>query len=95
MVPGYPYLWIVEVHDAPHARAMLVDYLSDPQRAPEYIATFQSAHDCDASGAVQRVLDADYESVATVDSIDILRRRTVPAVSAISEEGVTPLDGRG
>ncbi len=75
-VPAYPYLWMTEVHDAPGAPARLRAYLADPVRGPTYVAEFQPAWDCDASGGVQRVLDADYERVATVDSIDILRRRS-------------------
>ncbi len=75
IVPGYPYLWMVEVHDAPGARARLVAYLTDPGRAPRFIAAFQTAQECDDSGAVQRLLDTTYQRVATVDFVDIYERR--------------------
>ena len=75
IVPGYPYLWMVEVHDAPGAWARLVAYLTDPGAAPRFIAAFQTAQECDDSGAVQRLLDTTYQRVATVDFVDIYERR--------------------
>ena len=74
LVPRYPYLWMVEVHEAPGAEDGLVAYLADPARAPEYIAQYQTAGSCDVSGRLQAVLDAAYSPVATVGAVTILRR---------------------
>ena len=57
IVPGYPYLWMIEVHDAPGAPERLIRYLSDPSIAPAYIARFQPAAECEDSGRLQHVLE--------------------------------------
>ena len=74
LVPRYPYLWMVEVHEAPGAADRLIAYLADPGRAPEYVAQYQPAQSCDGSGRLQAVLDRHYSSVATLGAVTILRR---------------------
>jgi 4-amino-4-deoxy-L-arabinose transferase-like glycosyltransferase len=74
LVPGYPYLWMVEVHEGPGAQDRLISYLTDPRRAPAYVVQFQQGPDCDPTGRVQDLLDDDYTHVATVGPVAILQR---------------------
>ena len=72
--PGYPYLWNVEVHHGANAQNLLVDYLSDPIRAPTFIAQYQSARSCDDSGRVAKIMHDDYQQVTVVDSVAMFER---------------------
>lgn len=74
LVPGYPYLWMIEVHDAPQAEQRLVAYLADGPQTPAYIVQFQEASSCDGSGRVQQLLDRDYVPVTDIGPVTILRR---------------------
>jgi hypothetical protein len=75
--PGYPYLWLIEVHRGLNAQNRLVGYLGDPTRGPQFIAEYQRPSACDSSGRVGRILRRSYEPVAVVGHVTMLERRSV------------------
>jgi hypothetical protein len=72
--PGYPYLWLLEVHRGVNAQNRLVGYLDDPARGPQFIAEYQRPSICDSSGRVGRILHHSYQPVAVVGNVVILER---------------------
>ena len=72
--PGYPYLWFIEVRDAPNAQNMLVSYLGDPRLAPRYIAQYQRASACDPSGRVDAILRQSYKRVTSIGYVVVYER---------------------
>ena len=76
--PGYPYLWFVEVHHAPHAQNLLVAYLNDTINGPHYIAEYERASTCDSSGRVEQILNNSFTQVALIGSIPIFERNPSP-----------------
>jgi hypothetical protein len=72
--PGYPYLYLLEVRNAPRGRELLVSYLSDPARAPRYIASYEKPSKCDPSGRVKRILSEDYHPAGKISFVTMYRR---------------------
>jgi hypothetical protein len=71
--PPYPYLWFALIPQVPGARDALIA-LFESDRAPTYVAAFQSARLCDPSGAVERALSERYRAIGSVDGLAIYRR---------------------
>lgn len=74
--PHYPYLWFLEVVEAPHSRSRLVAYLADDVAGPRFVAAFQRPNACDRSGRVAEILRTDFTRVADVDGVVIFERIT-------------------
>jgi 4-amino-4-deoxy-L-arabinose transferase-like glycosyltransferase len=74
--PGYPYLWLIEVHRGLNAQKRLVGYLGDPIRGPQFIAEYQRPSTCDASGRVGRILRRSYKPVAVIGHVTMLERNS-------------------
>jgi hypothetical protein len=72
--PGYPYLWLIEVHRGTNAQNRLVGYLGDPVRGPHFIAEYQRPSTCDSSGRVDRILRRSYRPVAVVGNVTMFER---------------------
>ena len=72
--PHYPYLWYLEVLEAPNSQAMLVGYLDDAVRGPRFVAEFQKPDVCDRSGRVARILRTKFAEVADVHGVGIFER---------------------
>jgi 4-amino-4-deoxy-L-arabinose transferase-like glycosyltransferase len=72
--PGYPYLWLIEVHRGANAQNRLVKYLGDPTRGPHFIAEYQRPSTCDSSGRVDRILRRSYRPVAAVGNVTMFER---------------------
>ena len=72
--PGYPYLWLIEVHRGTNAQNRLVGYLGDPARGPHFIAEYQRPSTCDSSGRVDQILRHSYRPVAVVGNVTMFER---------------------
>ena len=79
--PGYPYLWLIEVHRGLNAQNRLVGYLGDPVRGPQFVAEYQRPSMCDSSGRVGRILHRSYRPVAVVGHVTMLERNDVAAAT--------------
>ena len=79
--PGYPYLWLIEVHRGLNAQNRLVGYLGDPVRGPQFVAEYQRPSMCDSSGRVGRILQRSYRPVAVVGHVTMLERNDVAAAT--------------
>ena len=86
--PGYPYLWLIEVHRGLNAQNRLVSYLGDPARGPQFIAEYQRPSMCDSSGRVGRILHRSYRPVAVVGHITMFERNKDVAVTSPRPAGV-------
>ncbi|HJQ02336.1 MAG TPA: hypothetical protein VJ851_12105 [Jatrophihabitans sp.] len=67
----FRYLWQANIEAIPGAVASLRAYLTGPDR-PRWVVLYQRPDAIDPSGGIQRVLDAGYQRVATVDGYSIL-----------------------
>ena len=79
--PGYPYLWLLEVHRGVNAQNRLVGYLGDPILAPQFIAEYQRPSTCDSSGRVGRILRRSYQPVAVVGNVTMFERNNAVTVT--------------
>ena len=79
--PGYPYLWLLEVHRGVNAQNRLVGYLDDPAHGPQFIAEYQRPSSCDSSGRVGRILRRSYQPVAVVGNVTIFERNSAVIVT--------------
>jgi hypothetical protein len=66
--PPFPYLWLPHVTMIPGAPDLLADLLTNPERAPTYVARFESEHTC---GLEQGTLDGLYQPFTTVEGVPI------------------------
>ena len=73
--PGFPYLWFPEVYAAPNAQKLLLSYLSDPVRAPKFIAQYQAVSSCDRTGRLDTILKTSYRQVSRIGFAIILQRK--------------------
>lgn len=72
--PPYPYLWFALIPQVPGAHTLLVDLMAGPN-APTYVAEFQPVKICDWTGQIRKALDERYQSLGTVDTVVIYRRK--------------------
>jgi hypothetical protein len=66
--PPFPYLWLDGVNRVPGAKQRLADLLTDPARAPTFVARFQDEELC---GVEQGILDELYQPFTTVEGVPI------------------------
>jgi hypothetical protein len=66
--PPFPYLWLDGVNRVPGAKERLADLLTDPERAPTFVARFQSEELC---GVEHGILDELYQPFTTVEGVPI------------------------
>lgn len=72
--PPYRYLWVDNVVAADDAIDDMEAVLDDPD-GPAFVARFQPLTDCDDTGRLEAALERNFEEVAVVEGIPVLRRR--------------------
>jgi len=73
--PPYPFLWYDNVLQVRGAQDRLDALFTSPRR-PTYVAVYETADECNPSGAVAQALKTDYALLEHVDGIDIYRVNT-------------------
>jgi hypothetical protein len=70
--PPLPYLWLDGVNQVPGAKELLADLLTDPRRAPTFVARFQDEAAC---GLEHGLVDELYTPFTTVEGVPIWIRK--------------------
>jgi hypothetical protein len=78
--PPFPYLWLDGVLTVPEALPELRALLASDERAPTYIAIYQSPRICDPSGVVGNLIESRYRILTRVGPVKIFVRLDREAV---------------
>jgi len=73
--PPYPYLWVDNVIAARDSVSKMEELLADAAHGPAFVARYQPTTACDETGRIEAAIVANFEPAATVDGIEVLRRR--------------------
>jgi hypothetical protein len=87
--PPFPYLWIDNVNQVPGAKELLADLLTNPERAPTFVARFQSEGRC---GLEPGILNELYQPFTTVEGVPIWARNDRLVAAPTSLEPVVSAD---
>ena len=83
--PHYPYLWFLEVREAPQSQPKLVSYFADAVTGPRFVAAFQRPDACNPDGRVAEILHTKFTRVATVGGVGIYERIVTGASTPTSQ----------